>query len=375
MMKLRFALLTFMLIPLFAFSACDSESEPEYVFEHSLPEHIEVDNRAFFLLAAPRSLAEETVARYFLYAITQDFDGMREIFEDCNEMEFFEDGDYPLLYVVEHISTADGWIPWVFRHDFTAHYDLFEYAFVSVNTTILGATRQGLYRGYILVGRTDDESPWKIHQFHYRFDQHGSAPRQCCGNLGERAYEAEADDEFYNIDQWLWDWGVMSINYATRAAGRYILYSIDQATYEGFDKPLHEVLGNPGIHEAHLELILDEHASIEPWQPEHSVSLGIHSTHVITCGVYSDLYSVSETLLNTLTLLNAFGLPDWQDWAEKIKQYELLEYALVSLNISYMHIHEPVWFGYIFDRVFLVGRTAYDDNWKVYELVNQQRFW
>lgn len=178
-------------VPLFACSNVKFEQESYHYNEKT---NVQIDDRSFKLEDVPESIAEETVSNDYLYTITAEFDKESEIFADTeafsicinNEKKLFEEGRYIQSYQIHHISTltkeeysqeklADGKDNPLYDYGWEESikkFSLTEFQIIDVDfTQTLSAKAMeggpqwgsGRYQRWYLVGKTDQDSAYKIY--------------------------------------------------------------------------------------------------------------------------------------------------------------------------------------------------------------------
>ena len=364
-----------LLIPLilmsFLLAACS--------FTHDLPTILEVDGRAFVLGQEPENPAQELVIRYFLYSIMQNDAGINDILaEDFTGSAEVQDDVHPVLYATRRIfNLSEGLVPQSIEDLVLANSHLYQRYIVDIEVIFLNSDgAHGEMLILAIAGKTDPSYPLQIHG--YMHWPHSPRNIHVSMNGFSRINTLQNHDDFFakrqdenpekfrEIDEWVGRWLTwhstrLTTRPAIRAAGRYLLYTVDQYELHDYHYRLDEVLGNPNIHQAHVGLHLKEWLRVQ--ENKEDISLRITGDGVIISGELSDLDSVAINHANTITL------PDWVNWMPIIREHQLAEYAIVHLVLAYRDFARelgqptPITF---FERLYLVGRTTTDGDWKVY---------
>ncbi|WP_051280079.1 hypothetical protein [Anaerovorax odorimutans] len=139
-------LIIFVILSIFTFAliAC-SNNLTEETYKYKGETTVKTDDRNFVLEDIPENLAEETIAKDFLYTITGEFDKKAEIIADTEEYSFsienekkqFENEEFPKSYIIHNISTLtkeeyDHYNEW---QECVEKYKLNDYKIVNVNFT------------------------------------------------------------------------------------------------------------------------------------------------------------------------------------------------------------------------------------------------
>jgi len=360
-------------------------------FEHNLPYQLNIEDRAFMINVSPQNDAEVIVIEYFYSTIKQDRYRLSNILADGVQIGY---ADETSLYYVFDIYTRTTDIIWHNGKLLATELNLVDYSFVTASFARIIGALPSRHNISFLVGRVNQHSPLQIFGFEYVqlqlmartvvrtvFD-YGDSPYNISQMAPVISFSHFADcicDKVFNdcnyvdyseIDYRLYRWGVHhrrndTVNPMLRAASRYFRYSIDYV--DGFiSEGFYDVLGNADMHEAHTALILNEQSPFSHMlYPGHSMSFGIHNARIVICGDSSKPHTTADILLRSLIL------QDWDEWLLLIEHHDLTQYALVYLEFMYTRfpLYDDVFFNSgRMNRLLLVGRTQYDNNWRVYEV-------
>lgn len=188
-MKKLIILSGLILISIFT-SACTQVKTSEEPYTFKGESNISVGDRNFILEDIPKSIAEETVMKHFLYTITADFDSKHNILADIephkisieSEKKQFKDGVYTQSYKIHKISTLTekeynseenplhyyGW------NKVVDEYNLSDYKIVNVDYTKKLSEKaiergpqwgDGTYNRSFIVGKTSKDNSYKIFDF------------------------------------------------------------------------------------------------------------------------------------------------------------------------------------------------------------------
>lgn len=188
--------LVVLVFTILSLTSCANTTETNEAYAFVGETNVKVDDRSFVLEDTPENNAEDIVIKDFLYTITAEFDNKYDILADIaahstsieSEKKHFEDGIYTQSYVIHEITTLTleqynrekkdndeenplyyyGW------EERIEEYNLVEYEIVNVGFTIALSSKanemgpqwgDGTYNRSFIVGKTVDESSYKIYDF------------------------------------------------------------------------------------------------------------------------------------------------------------------------------------------------------------------
>lgn len=141
-------------------------------------------------------------------------------------------------------------------------------------------------------------------------------------------------------------------NNAEETVGLYFLYSIT-GDYEAMS----DILADIEVHKISLE-----NKKKQSQEGDYIQSYVIHDISTLT----EEEYSKEELENGDPNIFCYYG------WKECVEQYNLIEFEIISVNFTQIHSEKskellPQWGDGTYTRSFIVGKTAKDKRYKIYD--------